>query len=334
VIMQAEVHDRLELPTAMPMGSRNSWEKVSNLQSANHPMLKRIQFLAQMGLTSLMVLFDFLSKRITPLRHRAHPAWMYTGENKTTQLERGHGSDLDSRVLDGMLSKLSVDLSSGNFINPSVPCMPICFNQAMRSQLLKDMPTLDNIDITTQQMGDQSCGVHIPEMNVTDGRRNADTTSSFGKEKEKIASSGSASKVSSRSASSGVEASPKEIAPLERKRRLVHSDGSAVGGPPLSGQQALKKAAAPQPDPKAVVLMVLGSGGGSGTSVMEAAAAATAVVVKKVVEATATKETAAAKKATEAATVKKAAKEAVAMEAAEATAVKKAAKEAAAREAA
>jgi hypothetical protein len=181
-------------------------------------------------------------------------------------------------------------------------------------------------------MGDQSCGVHIPGMNVADGRRNADTTSSFGKEKEKIASSGSASKVSSWSASSDVEASPEEIAPLERKRRLVHSDGSAVGGPPLSGQQAPKKAAAPQPDPKVAVLMVLGSGGGSGTSVMEAAAAATAAVVKKAVEATATKETAAAKKATEAATVKKAAKEAVAKEkAAEAVVVEKAAEEAAAR---
>jgi hypothetical protein len=31
VIMQAEVHDRLELPTAAPMGRRSGWEKVPNL---------------------------------------------------------------------------------------------------------------------------------------------------------------------------------------------------------------------------------------------------------------------------------------------------------------
>jgi hypothetical protein len=245
VIMQVEVHDRLEMLTATSMGSHNGWEKVPNLQLAYRPMLKRIQCLVEKCLTSMMLLFDFLSKRITPLQHRAHPTWLYTRENDITRMECGHGSDLDPKVLDGMLLKLSIDLSSSNIINPLVPCMPICLDQAARSQLLKEMPTLVNIDITAHQMGDQSRGVHIPRTDAVGGRRSADTTSGFGKGKEKIASSGCASKVGSRSASSDAEVSSEEIAPLERKRRLVHSDGSMVGGPPLSGQQAPKKTAAP-----------------------------------------------------------------------------------------
>jgi hypothetical protein len=108
------------------------------------------------------------------------------------------------------------------------------------------MPTLDDIDIATWQMGDQSHGVHIPGTDAADGRRSADTALSSGKGKGKIASSRSASKVGSQSPSSDAEALPKEIASLERKRRLVCGDGSIVGGPPLSGQQPPKKATAPQ----------------------------------------------------------------------------------------
>jgi hypothetical protein len=43
---------------------------------------------------------------------------MYTRENDTTWVECGRGSDLELKVLAGMLSKLSVDPSSGDFINP------------------------------------------------------------------------------------------------------------------------------------------------------------------------------------------------------------------------
>jgi hypothetical protein len=118
VIMHANAHDRLELLTAALMGSRNGWEKVPDMQQAYSPMVKRIQFLAENGLTSMMVLFKFLSRRIAPLQQRAHPTWLYTEENGTTQLEQGHRLDLDSKVLDSMLSKLSTDPSSSDFINP------------------------------------------------------------------------------------------------------------------------------------------------------------------------------------------------------------------------
>jgi hypothetical protein len=87
VIMQAEVHDRLELLTTALTGHRSSWEKVPDLQSAYLHVLKRIQILAENDLTSMMVLFDFLSKRITPLQLCAHLTWMYTRENDAMRLE-------------------------------------------------------------------------------------------------------------------------------------------------------------------------------------------------------------------------------------------------------
>jgi hypothetical protein len=59
-------------------------------------------------------------------------------------------------VLAGMLSKLSVDPSSGDFINPLAPCMPIFLDPTTRSQLLREMPMLDDIDITAWQTGDLS----------------------------------------------------------------------------------------------------------------------------------------------------------------------------------
>jgi hypothetical protein len=85
----------------------------------------RILFLARKGLMSMMVMFDFLSKHISPLRLCVRLAWLYTRETDTTWLERGSGSDLDLRVLDSMLLKLSMDPFSGDFMNPLAPCMPI-----------------------------------------------------------------------------------------------------------------------------------------------------------------------------------------------------------------
>jgi hypothetical protein len=61
VIVQTKVHGRLALLISDPMGRRSRWEKVPELQSAYNPVLKRIQFLEEQGLTSLMVLSDFLT---------------------------------------------------------------------------------------------------------------------------------------------------------------------------------------------------------------------------------------------------------------------------------
>jgi hypothetical protein len=47
-------------------------------------MLGRIRILAESGLTTMMVLHDFVSKRIAPLQVRTHPAWLYTRVNNVT----------------------------------------------------------------------------------------------------------------------------------------------------------------------------------------------------------------------------------------------------------
>jgi hypothetical protein len=95
-------------------------------------VLKRITFLVGKGLTSMMVLCDFLSRHIAPLQQRAHPAWLYTGENDTIRLEHSHRTELDSKMLEAMLTKMSTDPHSDNFINPPPLCMPIFLDQTVR----------------------------------------------------------------------------------------------------------------------------------------------------------------------------------------------------------
>jgi hypothetical protein len=48
-------------------------------------MIKRIRYLAGHGLSLMMVLSNFLSRRITPLHSRIHPAWQFTWEGDTAQ---------------------------------------------------------------------------------------------------------------------------------------------------------------------------------------------------------------------------------------------------------
>jgi hypothetical protein len=96
VLMQADAHDWLVIPVAVPTLNRAEWWKDPGLESGFDPVLDRIQYLAESGLTSLMVLHDFLSRRLAPLQDRATcPAWMYTGVNDIMRLERGPGSSLD-----------------------------------------------------------------------------------------------------------------------------------------------------------------------------------------------------------------------------------------------
>jgi hypothetical protein len=62
-----EIHDRLALPISGPTLDHTEWGKDPGLEPSFNPVLDRIQYLAENGLTSLMVLHDFLSKRLTPL---------------------------------------------------------------------------------------------------------------------------------------------------------------------------------------------------------------------------------------------------------------------------
>jgi hypothetical protein len=110
-----------------------------------------------------MVLHDFLSKRLTPLQDRSHrPASMYTGVNDIMQLDRGPRSSLDEVLLAASLKALTINQFSAKLMVPAAVCKPICANQAARTALLATIPTLDDVDITLVQRGDQSHSVVIP----------------------------------------------------------------------------------------------------------------------------------------------------------------------------
>jgi hypothetical protein len=128
-----------------------------------NPVLDRIQYLAENGLTSLMVLHDFLSKHLVTLQDRSHrPAWMYTRVNDIIRLDRGPGSSLGDTLLAASLNVLTIDQPSAELMTPVVAYEPLCVNQAVRTSLLVIMPTLDDVDIASVQRGDQSRGVVIP----------------------------------------------------------------------------------------------------------------------------------------------------------------------------
>jgi hypothetical protein len=147
-LVQADVHDRLALPVGGPTLDRTEWGKDPDLEPGFDPVLDRIQYLAENGLTSLMVLHDFLSKRLAPLQDRPHrPAWMYTGVNDIMQLDRGPGSSLGDTMLAVSLKVLTMDQPSAKLVTPAASYEPLCVNQAVRTMLLAIMPMLDDVDI-------------------------------------------------------------------------------------------------------------------------------------------------------------------------------------------
>jgi hypothetical protein len=117
-------------------------------------VLGRIRILAESGLTPMMVLHDYVSKRIVPLQERTRLAWLYIGVNDVTRLERSDGSALSEEALALVMGKLSPDPSSDDFVTPPASCQPLCMDQAVRSMLLVAMPSMDDVSIAPIQRGD------------------------------------------------------------------------------------------------------------------------------------------------------------------------------------
>jgi hypothetical protein len=63
-------------------------------------VLVRVKTLARGGLTSMMVLGDFLRRHIAPLQQRSRMACMFTGVNDCCRIVRGPGTDLTSAELE------------------------------------------------------------------------------------------------------------------------------------------------------------------------------------------------------------------------------------------
>jgi hypothetical protein len=62
-------------------GPHVDWEQDPSLEPAYNPVLGRIRILAESRFTSMMVLNDYMSKRIAHLQERTRPTWLYTGVN-------------------------------------------------------------------------------------------------------------------------------------------------------------------------------------------------------------------------------------------------------------
>jgi hypothetical protein len=133
-------------------------------------VLGRIQILAEGGLTSIMVVHGYVSKRIAPLQERTRPAWLYIGVNDITRLEHDDGSVLGKEGLALVMGKLSSDPSSHDFVTPPASCQPLYMDQAARTLLVVVMPSMDDISIAPVQRGDQSHGVRIPGTGVAGGQ--------------------------------------------------------------------------------------------------------------------------------------------------------------------
>jgi hypothetical protein len=66
VLVQIDAHERLMLSTAVKMTPHVDWEQDLSLAPFFNPVLGRIRILDESGLTSMMVLHDYVLKRIAP----------------------------------------------------------------------------------------------------------------------------------------------------------------------------------------------------------------------------------------------------------------------------
>jgi hypothetical protein len=163
VIAEADPHDRLELPTEGPESDRSTWKAKPTIPAELDPVLNRIKKLARSDLTSMMVLGDFLKRRIAPLQQRSRMAYMYTGLNDCCRIVRGPGGDFTRAELDVALWAMT-----GKAFSPESLVLPsgvkaLCEDQALRSSVLALMLTLDEGGLAVRQLGgDPNRGLQIP----------------------------------------------------------------------------------------------------------------------------------------------------------------------------
>jgi hypothetical protein len=166
VVVWANIHNWLVISTESPTTKNVTWEETPKLHVAYGPVIERIKHLTSHGLSAMIVLHDFLSRRIAHVQDHARPTCMYTGEGETMWLERDRDSGLDPDVLGALLARLSLDPSLVDFVTPLAVGAPMCSDQVVRTRLLRELPTLDDIDIAARQRGDESWGIQIPGADV------------------------------------------------------------------------------------------------------------------------------------------------------------------------
>jgi hypothetical protein len=71
VVIWVNAHEHLVLLTESPTAKKTPCEETPRLHMAYEPMIERIKHLMSHGLSAMMVLHEFLLRRITPLQDRA-----------------------------------------------------------------------------------------------------------------------------------------------------------------------------------------------------------------------------------------------------------------------
>jgi hypothetical protein len=113
VITKADANERLELPTERPLSDRSTWKAKASLPAKIGPVLNRVKELVRGGLMSMMVLGDFLRRRIAPLQQRSRMACMYTGSNNCCRIARGPSSDFTRAELEASIRAIRRDVQLG-----------------------------------------------------------------------------------------------------------------------------------------------------------------------------------------------------------------------------
>jgi hypothetical protein len=211
------------------------------------PVLDRVKNLSRSGLTSLMVLGDFLKRRVAPLQQRTRMACMYTGTNDCCRIARGHGTDFSRAELETVFRAMTDEaFSLESLVLPS-GIKALCEDQALRLTVLASMPILDEGGLVVRQLrGDPNRGIHIPgaspvrQQRATQGPGGPSPRgpAPAGKGKEKVP-------VPEHRHKDNMEGS--------KARRLQRGDGSFVGEPVPKRQktvEAERQSRAPPPPPQ------------------------------------------------------------------------------------
>ncbi|KAJ1293560.1 hypothetical protein BS78_01G077800 [Paspalum vaginatum] len=190
VIVRAEPNDRLALPDSSPDAPLPEGAS-TDLPPEFFPVLARI--------AELM---------------RPRLAWNYTGSNDCSRVVRGEDHDLTPLLLEEWVRCVTdVSFPPEQLRLPSA-IVPLCRDQALRTAVLREMPTLDDGGLAARQLGgDPNRGVHIADTPV--GGFDARGTAPGDKGK-------------------GPVAAPPVVPPAggeETRRRLVRGDGTFVSEP-------------------------------------------------------------------------------------------------------
>jgi len=163
-------HARLELPAGPagpPASDKGRWESPAADEEALLGIIVRIAELRDYGLTTSMVLGDYLRRRLAPLRDRGRAAWMYTGDTDFGRTQIGADSNLSPDGMD-ILVKVLVGSKPGSYHLPR-PDLALCDNAA-RGDIIATLPECDAWGILERGPGRTRRVLNIPEQGDLGGR--------------------------------------------------------------------------------------------------------------------------------------------------------------------